>query len=133
MWPNAEDRCFFLTHSLKYFYTGVSGDINFPEFTVVGMVDDVQFMYFDSNTQTAVPKVEWMKREGPKYWKRKEVLTQDLKVHGLVHRPFDAVKLSCPLSRKTPPKHNVSTSMFDGGDGVLWVIGSIPPPRNTVS
>ncbi len=38
-----------------------------------------------------------------------------------------------PLSRKTPPKHNVSTSMFDGGDGVLWVIGSIPPPPNTTS
>ncbi len=42
-----------------------------------------------------------------------------LTVHGPVHRPFDAVQLSCPLSRKTPPKHNVSTSMFDGGDGVL--------------
>ncbi len=50
-----------------------------------------------------------------------------LTVHGPVHRPFDAVQLSCPLSRKTPPKHNVSTSMFDGGDGVLGVIGSIPP------
>ncbi len=37
---------------------------------------------------------------------------------------FDAVQLSCPLSRKTPPKHNASTSMFDGGDGVLGVIGS---------
>ncbi len=36
-----------------------------------------------------------------------------------VHRPFDAVQLSCPFSRKTPPKHNVSTSMCDGGDGVL--------------
>ncbi len=56
-----------------------------------------------------------------------------LTVHGPVHRPFDAVQLSCPLSRKTPPKHNVSTSMFDGGDGVLGVIGSIPPPPNTVS
>ncbi len=44
-----------------------------------------------------------------------------------------AVQLSCPLSRKTPPKHNVSTSMFDGGDGVLGVIGSIPPPPNTAS
>ncbi len=54
-----------------------------------------------------------------------------LKVH--VQRPFDAVQLSCPLSRKTPPKHNVSTSMFDGGDGVLGVIGSIPPPPNTAS
>uniref|UniRef100_A0A8C8JE37 non-specific serine/threonine protein kinase n=1 Tax=Oncorhynchus tshawytscha TaxID=74940 RepID=A0A8C8JE37_ONCTS len=35
--------------------------------------------------------------------------------------------------RKTPPKHNVSTSMFDSGDGVLGVIGSIPPPPNTAS
>ncbi len=57
----------------------------------------------------------------------------DLMVHGPVHRPFYAVQLSCPHSRKTPPKHNVSTSMFDGGDGVLGVIGSIPPPPNTAS
>ncbi len=56
-----------------------------------------------------------------------------LTVHGPVHRPFDAVQLSCLLSRKTPPKHNVSTFMFDGGDGVLGVIGSIPPPPNTAS
>ncbi len=53
-------------------------------------------------------------------------------VHGPVHRPFDAVQLSCPLSRKTPSKH-VSTSMFDGGDGVLGVIDSIPPPPSTAS
>ncbi len=52
---------------------------------------------------------------------------------GPVHRPFDAVQLFCPLSRKIHPKYNVSTSMFDGGDGVLGVIGSIPPPPNTVS
>ncbi len=45
-------------------------------------------------------------------------------VHGPVHRPFNAVQLSCPLSRKTPPKHNVSIFMFDGGHGVLGVIGS---------
>ncbi len=56
-----------------------------------------------------------------------------LTVHGLVHRLFDAVQLSCSLSRKTPPKHNISTSMFDGGDGVLGVIGSIPPPPNMAS
>ncbi len=56
-----------------------------------------------------------------------------LTVHGPNHHPFDAVQLTCPLSRKTPPKHNVSTSMFDGGDGVIWVIGSIPPPPNTAS
>ncbi len=56
-----------------------------------------------------------------------------LMVHDPVYRPFDAVQLSCPHSRKTPPRHNVSTSMFDGGDGVLAVIGSIPPPPNTAS
>ncbi len=56
-----------------------------------------------------------------------------LTVHGTVHHPFGAVQLSCPLSRKTPPNHNVSTSMFDGRDDVLGVIGSIPPPPNTAS
>ncbi|KAM8977377.1 LOW QUALITY PROTEIN: uncharacterized protein RCH25_043863 [Pelodytes ibericus] len=35
-------------------------------------------------------------------------------------------------SRRTPPKH-VSTTMFEGGDGILGVIGSIPPPPNTAS
>ncbi len=29
-----------------------------------------------------------------------------LTVHGPVHRPFDAVQLSCPLSRKTPPNRD---------------------------
>ncbi len=47
-------------------------------------------------------------------------------------RPSDAVQLSCPLSRTPPPPppQNItfSTFMFDGGDGVLGVIGSIPPP-----
>ncbi len=47
-------------------------------------------------------------------------------------RPSDAVQLSCPLSRNPPPPPpqsiTFSTFMFDGGDGVLGVIGSIPPP-----
>ncbi|KAG1948510.1 major histocompatibility complex class I-related protein [Pimephales promelas] len=57
------------THSLKYFSTGVSGDIDFPELTTVGLVDDVQFIYFDSNAMKAVPKTEWMREsEGEDYW-----------------------------------------------------------------
>ncbi len=56
-----------------------------------------------------------------------------LTVYGPFHSPFDAVQLSCPLSRKTPPKHNVSTSMFYIGDGVLGVKGSIPPPPKMAS
>nr|AKP95836.1 MHC class I antigen [Ctenopharyngodon idella] len=57
------------THSLKYVYTGVSRGIDFPEFTAVGMVDDGQFMYFDSNSMKAVPKTEWIRQnEGADYW-----------------------------------------------------------------
>ncbi|KAK7124373.1 hypothetical protein R3I94_018673 [Phoxinus phoxinus] len=59
------------THSLKYFYTGVSGVIDFPEYTAVGLVDEGQFMYFDSNGMKAVPKTEWIKQnEGADYWDR---------------------------------------------------------------
>jgi len=59
------------THSLKYVYTAVSGNIDFPEFTSVGMVDDVQIDYFDSNTMKDVPKTEWMRQsEGADYWDR---------------------------------------------------------------
>ncbi|KAG7457582.1 hypothetical protein MATL_G00228650 [Megalops atlanticus] len=57
------------THSLQYFYTGVWGEINFPEFAVVGQVDDSQFMYYDSRNKMAIPKTEWMKEnEGADYW-----------------------------------------------------------------
>ncbi|XP_077051192.1 major histocompatibility complex class I-related protein 1-like [Siphateles boraxobius] len=59
------------THSLKYFYTGVSGVTGFPEFTTVGLVDDGQFFYFDSNEKKAVPKTEWIRQNvGADYWER---------------------------------------------------------------
>ncbi|XP_045567121.1 H-2 class I histocompatibility antigen, Q8 alpha chain [Salmo salar] len=57
------------THSLKYFYTAVSGDIDFPEFTIVGLVNNGQFVYYDSNIKRMVPKTEWMKQSaGADYW-----------------------------------------------------------------
>ncbi|XP_052441305.1 BOLA class I histocompatibility antigen, alpha chain BL3-6 isoform X1 [Carassius gibelio] len=59
------------THSLRYFYTGVSGVNDFPEYTSVGLVDDQQFTYFDSNTKRTVPKTEWIRQnEGADYWDR---------------------------------------------------------------
>ncbi|XP_061597376.1 major histocompatibility complex class I-related gene protein-like [Cololabis saira] len=60
-----------VTHSLKYFYTGSSGIPNFPEFVVVGLVDDVQMFRYDSNTKKAEPKQDWMSRvteDDPTYW-----------------------------------------------------------------
>nr|ABB04087.1 MHC class I alpha antigen [Sparus aurata] len=62
-----------VTHSLKYFYTGSSGVPNFPEFVTVGMVDELQIDYYDSNTKRAQAKQDWMSRvikEDPQYLER---------------------------------------------------------------
>nr|AAD53016.1 MHC class Ia heavy chain precursor [Oncorhynchus mykiss]AAD53018.1 MHC class I heavy chain precursor [Oncorhynchus mykiss]AAG09923.1 MHC class I heavy chain [Oncorhynchus mykiss] len=59
------------THSLKYFYTASSEVPNFPEFVVVAMVDGAQMVHYDSNSQRAVPKQDWMNRAAetlPQYW-----------------------------------------------------------------
>ncbi|XP_058865001.1 class I histocompatibility antigen, F10 alpha chain-like [Acipenser ruthenus] len=57
------------SHSLRYFYTGTSGMTEFPEFVVVGMVDDVQIDYYDSKSKQNIPKQQWMKDNmEPGYW-----------------------------------------------------------------
>uniref|UniRef100_A0A3B1J5S8 Ig-like domain-containing protein n=1 Tax=Astyanax mexicanus TaxID=7994 RepID=A0A3B1J5S8_ASTMX len=70
---------FTATHSLQYFYTGVTPGINFPEFTAVGMMDGGQFMYYNSNERKAVPKTDWIKKidgDDAEYWKRETQILQ---------------------------------------------------------
>ncbi|XP_036945636.1 H-2 class I histocompatibility antigen, Q9 alpha chain-like [Acanthopagrus latus] len=60
-----------VTHSLKYFYTGSSGVPNFPEFVVVGLVDEVEMFHYDSKIRRTEPKQDWMSRataDDPQYW-----------------------------------------------------------------
>uniref|UniRef100_A0AAR2IM24 Ig-like domain-containing protein n=1 Tax=Pygocentrus nattereri TaxID=42514 RepID=A0AAR2IM24_PYGNA len=67
------------TRSLQYFYTRVTPGISFPEFTLVGLVDGEQFMYYDSDIRRMIPKSEWIKKaEGyePHYWNRNTQLAQ---------------------------------------------------------
>nr|XP_024654130.1 H-2 class I histocompatibility antigen, Q9 alpha chain isoform X1 [Maylandia zebra] len=62
-----------LTRSLRYFYTSSSGVSNFPEFVAVGLVDDVQMIHYDSNTEKAEFKQQWMEKaaeDDPEYLSR---------------------------------------------------------------
>ncbi|KAM4550845.1 DLA class I histocompatibility antigen, A9/A9 alpha chain-like isoform 2-T2 [Fundulus diaphanus] len=69
-----------VTHSLKYFYTLTSGISNFPSYVSVGLVDDVQISYCDSDINRNTPKQEWMKKvesEHPRYWEEETQTCRD--------------------------------------------------------
>uniref|UniRef100_A0A3Q3ETP3 Ig-like domain-containing protein n=1 Tax=Labrus bergylta TaxID=56723 RepID=A0A3Q3ETP3_9LABR len=60
-----------LMHSYKFFYTASSEVPNFPEFVIVGMVDDIQAGYYDSNIKRVELKQDWMKKvteDEAEYW-----------------------------------------------------------------
>ncbi|XP_053271283.1 major histocompatibility complex class I-related gene protein isoform X2 [Pleuronectes platessa] len=61
---------------MKYFLTGSVP--NFPEFVAVGLVDEVQIGYYDSNTKKVEPKQDWMlKATDAQYWERHTQLALD--------------------------------------------------------
>ncbi len=58
------------------------------------------------------------------YW-GKEVAGQNL----AIHPPLNTVQSPCPLCRKAPPKHDVSTPMLHDWDGVLGIVLILLPPN----
>ncbi|XP_036455024.1 H-2 class I histocompatibility antigen, Q9 alpha chain-like [Colossoma macropomum] len=67
------------SHSLQYIYTAVTPGINFPEFSVVGLVDGEQIGYYDSNIRKMIPKTGWMEKvnaDDPDYWNRETQISQ---------------------------------------------------------
>ncbi|XP_029943690.1 class I histocompatibility antigen, F10 alpha chain-like [Salarias fasciatus] len=68
-------------HSVKYFYTGASQVPNFPEFVIVGLVDELLTEHYDSNTRRFVPKQTWANRMTeayPTYWEDETGKSQGL-------------------------------------------------------
>nr|XP_023830372.1 BOLA class I histocompatibility antigen, alpha chain BL3-7-like [Salvelinus alpinus] len=61
-------EAFGTIHSLKHFYTASSEVSNFPKFVVVGMVDGVHMVHYDSNSQKVVPEQDWMKQTDAEFW-----------------------------------------------------------------
>ncbi len=57
------------------------------------------------------------------YW-GKEVVGQNLTIHGPIHPPLNTVRSSCPICRKAPPKHDVSTPCFTVGMVLLVLYSS---------
>ncbi|KAL7868726.1 hypothetical protein SRHO_G00101100 [Serrasalmus rhombeus] len=59
-------------HSLYYIYTALSKDVALPgiyEFTALGLLDDQEIDYYNSQEQVKVPKQDWMKEKlQPDYW-----------------------------------------------------------------
>ena len=57
------------SHSLRYYYTGVSSPgSGLPVYSSVGYVDDKEITNYNSDTRQYLPKTEWMKKLGPDYW-----------------------------------------------------------------
>ncbi|XP_046957526.1 class I histocompatibility antigen, Gogo-B*0101 alpha chain-like isoform X2 [Lynx rufus] len=66
------------SHSLRYFYTAMSGRGD-ARFIALGYVDDTQFVRFDSDAPNPrmEPQAPWMQLVGPEYWDEQTRIAKD--------------------------------------------------------
>ncbi|XP_067321544.1 patr class I histocompatibility antigen, B-1 alpha chain-like isoform X2 [Anolis sagrei] len=77
------------SHSMRYFYTGVSEPgQQAPQFFLVGYVDDQQFVSYDAKAKRDLPKVPWIRKvedDDPHYWERNSQRSQNSELIFQVH------------------------------------------------
>ncbi|NXL87208.1 HA1B protein, partial [Alectura lathami] len=65
--------------SLRYFFIGVTEPSpGMPRFVAVGYMDGQAFAWYNTETQSAEPRVSWMLQETQQYWDRQTRDAQDV-------------------------------------------------------
>ncbi|XP_054647509.1 class I histocompatibility antigen, F10 alpha chain-like isoform X2 [Dunckerocampus dactyliophorus] len=119
-------------HSLQYFRTVSSQVPNFPDYVVVGYVDEVEIGHYDSNNRKAEVKLDWMNKitaEDPQhlkiltelsifrqdfYKKRLETLQQRFNQTGGVH--IYQKMSGCEWNTETDEVRGWDQESYDGED-----------------
>ncbi|XP_036001707.1 major histocompatibility complex class I-related gene protein-like [Fundulus heteroclitus] len=123
-----------VTHTLKHFYTTSSQVTNFPQFVAVGLVDDVQIDYYDSNTQRCEPKQNWMKDVvDPQYWEMKTgsclcaqwTFKADMEIAKQCFNQTEGVHIfqrmyGCEWNDETEEVTGYEQYGYDGEDWIKW-------------